>query len=106
MNSIVSYLERNDPTLDLQEFDVQGNETQVDVSEKPTVDTSNFKMGSMTKEQFVQYARSNKEVINSILAHARKLLDERGINYQAFEQTNKILTDSEYMIDVYLNGKK
>ena len=48
----------------------------------------------------ISQLESNQEVIKKIMANARKDLDERGINYKLFEQTNELVSNPNYMLNV------
>jgi len=106
MNSVVDYLKSTDPTFEANRFAV---------ASKPTETQNQTAMAGKAEEQFYanygnnkmvaisKYLNDNPDVLNSVQAETKALLDERGIDYNRFEQTKRLLNDSQYLIAVIMD---
>jgi len=112
LDSIVGYLQSNDPSFQAELFDVgpvAEVRTVADVAASANLAASaNVKPAvsytAMTPKErrsyFMTIVKENPDVLESIMADARETVTARGIDFNKFDQTRKILTDPEYLMEM------
>ena len=106
MNNVISYLQSRDPSFDASVFSITPEQRIVN-SEPSTIGVEsaeelpyNGKMAAIAK-----VLEKNPEMIDGVLADARVILDEKGIDYNRFEQTSRLLNDRNYLISMLMESK-
>jgi hypothetical protein len=90
LNRITAYLQVRDTAFTAKAFEVATVEqelTQVKIVQHER---------TKTLQALNTILQHNPEFLRNILADARKILDERGIDYKRFEQTQRLVTDEHY----------
>ncbi len=98
MNAIVSYLQSKDRSFQLATFDVAA------AAHVAPVRSVTAMTGAERRTSVAASLRNDPAVLESIMADARELLTARGVDFNRFEQTKRLLTDTEYLIDI-LEGR-
>ncbi len=102
LNTVIAYLQSKDPSFDATLFEVSEveNKDEAISSELENLNKPNQFDRKTTIDKMVIILQDNPEVLSKILADARQLLDEKGIDYNRFEQTKRIITDEKYFLNV------
>ena len=100
LNTIVSYLQASDPSFDAQKFDVQEQEDAIHEEEAVVSQETVAKGKKPVLQKVIRLLNENPEMVAQIQADARQMLDEKGINYNLYEQTRKMVTDANYFVSV------
>lgn len=102
MNNVISYLQSKDKSFNAELFKIQ------DIAEKVTEDKmiSQENNKESHTENIQKMAKDQPEVIKNILENARNILDEKGIDYNKFEQTKRLLTDETYFLNLLQRQKE
>ncbi len=98
MNNIMSYLQSKDPSFDATLYNVE--EKAAPVAQTRAVQTSEDLTKAQVADRLLANLQANPEILQGIQAEARKLLDERGVDYNKYEQTRRMLTDQDYYLEV------
>ena len=97
MNNIVSYLKSKDPEFDATVFKT---DQRVTPATKKVVKQEISSNKAEAIEHLITYMKDNPEIMQQVMSDARKLLDEKGIDYNKYEQTRKLVTDESYYFEV------
>lgn len=101
VNGLIAYLKEKDPSFKLPALTT--NPALITKEVKPATDTKAFVAAMQSPNQvkmknMLDILEKNPEIIESVQSHARATLDKKGVKYQLFEQTNRLITDSKYLI--------
>jgi cytoskeletal protein CcmA (bactofilin family) len=121
LNSIIKYINSKDDSSGLSELTqvtntkkkseqiskLESNKKNLTESRRNftnrTTTTSSESSLRLTKadkyEEILQMLEENPDVLESIMLDARELLVKRGIDYELFEQTRRIVTEKEYLLN-------
>lgn len=101
LNDVISYLQSKDPSFEADMFSIENNTSIVNET-TPAQDMQvaqnasfNVKMTSIA-----QILEQNPQVIENVLSEAKSILDAKGIDYNRYEQTSRLLNDSNYFISM------
>jgi hypothetical protein len=90
LNKITAYLQLRDTAFKAKAFEVAAVEKEV----------SQVRVAQHERTKTIQalntILKNNPEFLRNILADARKILDENGVDYKRFEQTQRLVTDEHY----------
>jgi len=102
MNTILTYLKSKDESFNAALFSIKEKETK---SSEPNIEIDNQNVFDRKKmvERFNKRLNENPNFIKQIQANARKILDERGVDYNRYDQTKRLLTDESYFISLIQN---
>jgi len=95
MNTVLSYLQSGDRDFSAKQFEIESTERWVEQLEAQATRPPADEITRM-----VALLRDNPYVVEGVLADTRAELTARGIDFGRYEQTRRILTDPEYLIDV------
>lgn len=102
MNSIISYLKSKDDEFNAELFEIQGSET-ITATQIKEVESGNLFDRKKMAERLEKLISDNPNLIKQIQENARKTLDGRGINYNQYEQIRRLLTDENYILELFKN---
>jgi hypothetical protein len=106
VNSIIAYLQSKDSSIEFSGFEeslFSDYETVISNGDDSIVSESiNPSRANFIEEVMI----ANPDVIENILRDARNTLDKKGINYAQFEQTRRMLTEPQYLLQVYRESNK
>ncbi len=95
MNKIAAYLHLKDTVFQAKTFEVPAavdkQIQQIKIAHPDRTKTINA---------LKVILRNNPEFIRQVLANARKTLDERGVDYNRFEQTKQLVSDENYLMSL------
>ncbi len=94
LNTVVSYLKSKDPSFKAELFDISANQKPARQPDSPAFDTN------YTTSNLITVLEENPQMLANVQANARQLLEDKGIDYNRFEQTRKLMTDADYLISV------
>ncbi len=100
LNSVITYLKTKDPSFDAELLQFEENKS------RPAVTNSTDKVvtGQPADETKLDVAfrqlESDPKFLRGVLANARNILDEKGVDYNLYEQTRRLVTDETYLIEV------
>lgn len=89
LNNIISYLKSKDKSIDFKQFEIQNKTVNVNEDNYSNA----FKVTQNNIEE-------NPEFIKQILIDAKKILDKKGVNYNQYEQTKRLLNDESYLLKI------
>ena len=96
LNNIIRYLTASDPDFNIALFDsAVETDTEQEESQQETSPALNF---SEKVETIKVFFEESGEEIDTILSETRALLDSKGIEYRKFEQTHRLVTDKDYLM--------
>jgi hypothetical protein len=101
MNNVISYLQSKDPSFDADMFEISTREVVENEIRVP--DARAMVAASSTSEKMAlvsKFLDENPEVLRRVMNDTKAMLDERGIDYNRFEQTRRLLNDEKYLITV------
>jgi uncharacterized protein YunC (DUF1805 family) len=107
MNNIVSYIESKDPSfngdfLALSPVQVQANKVEEPFSNQGmAIQNSENKMLAMA-----EFLENNPEMLMSAMAEAKEMLTAKGIDFNRFEQTSRLLNDVNYLTSIIMESNK
>ena len=93
MNQLISYLKEKDSSLNIPFMDVQESPSY------PIMATT-----EKTQEPVVQMTvktEDSYEMVRSLQSTMKKVLDERNIDYTLYDQTNRLVNDADYLIEMF-----
>ncbi|MDG5492413.1 peptidase G2 autoproteolytic cleavage domain-containing protein [Psychroserpens sp. SPM9] len=105
VSAIVLYLKQKDPNFDaeffnLSEYTNRDNEVVNSDNENQThIANGEYTTTKSKFELILSFLEENPDVIEGILADARAYLDAKKVNYKLYEQTNRVVTDKNYLLD-------
>lgn len=105
VNTILAYLKEKDPDFDTEPFNLSdhaNNDTEVvnnDNEDQNHITDGDYTTTKSKYELILKLLEDNPEVVESILADARAYLDAKKVNYKLYEQTNRAVTDKNYLLD-------
>jgi len=101
MNAVVGYLQSKDPSFQVELFEVRA------AANVEPVPSYTAMTGAERRSLVVDVLRKNTAMVESIMADAREQLTAQGVDFNRFEQTRRLLTDQEYLLDILEGyGKK
>jgi hypothetical protein len=96
LNNIIRYLTASDPDFNIALFDsAVETDTEQEESQQETSPALNF---SEKVETIKMTFEESGEEIDTILSETRALLDSKGIDYRKVEQTHRLVTDKDYLM--------
>jgi hypothetical protein len=100
LNDVVTYLKKKDPSFDTELFtlDVQKNDTATQQNTGKVIPSQPG--DTNTLDLAFQELQRDPDFLKGVLANARKILEERGVDYNRFEQTRRLVSDENYLIGV------
>ncbi len=99
VNGIIAYLKSKDPSFDATELEIDLGVLATNEDAKPEEDEDVRAGKPSTGMSLIQLLEQNSDLVASIQAKTKQLLDEKGINYQLFDQTNRLVTDKQYFVE-------
>ncbi len=98
MNSIASYLKAKDPAFDAAMFNVSAQPAQEPLALAPSEATGTFSVTSPNRISSLM--KDNPDLLKQVMADAKANLDKRGVDYNRYEQTKRLLNDENYLVEV------
>jgi hypothetical protein len=100
LNDVVTYLKAKDPSFDAELFKIDVAKTDTAIRKKTGEIIQSNTASQTTLDVAFQELQRDPDFLRGVLANARKILDERGIDYTLYEQTRLLVTDEDYLIQV------
>ncbi|HEX5112222.1 MAG TPA: hypothetical protein VFV79_05210 [Saprospiraceae bacterium] len=105
MNSIVEYMQTKDPSFNGELFAVapvqDNNDEQDSYNLGMAIKNSDNKMLAMA-----DFLEHNPEILSNAMSEAKELLVAKGIDFNRFEQTSRLLNDEKYLIHFLVESSK
>ena len=96
MNNILTYLKSKDESFEVELFKIEDKETI-----KANINIENDNHYQFDRNKLVEkFIKENPDYIKQIQANARKILEERGVDYNLYEETKRLLTDETYFMNL------
>jgi hypothetical protein len=106
LNKVVAYLQSKDTSFDAKLLSIE--EARIVAKEEATETKLSLpqidKTAAINKLQLI--LQDNPDVLKQILSEARKSLDEKGINYNRYDQTKRLVTDETYLMSLLKDFNK
>ena len=97
LNNIIRHLSASDPDFEAALFE---SSTETDAGQNETQQENTPALNFSEKVKSIQLIfEENGEEIDAILTETRALLDSKGIDYRKFEQTHRLVTDKDYLME-------
>jgi hypothetical protein len=102
VNGLIAYLQEKDPSFKLPSLLTKPADI-VNQTKSVTDMNTAFKaaIGVPVKSKLqnaVDMLENTPGLVELVQSHAKEILDKKGVKYQLFDQTNKLVTDSKYLI--------
>ena len=99
MNTILTYLKSKDESFNAELFEIESNE--IIAAETNSIVENRYPFDqNRIAERFEKMLSDNPNIIKQIQENARITLDKRGVDYNRYEQTRRLLTDENYLLDL------
>lgn len=105
MNSILTYLKSKDVSFNSELFEIESLETKTDETHYVIDKSIQFDRKRLV-ERFEKMLNENPNFIKQFQDNARKTLEERGVDYNRYEQAIRLLTDENYLSELFIKRLK
>ncbi len=103
LNNVIAYLQAKDPSFDATLFEVNEADNNTakhsDVVYQAATSLPAINVNEQLDDILIMI-ENNPDFVLQVQAHLKADLDKKGVKYHLFEQTNRMVTDQQYLIDM------
>ena len=104
MNNLITYLKSKDESFEAKLFVIKEQKDVIGKATEDKVGVNKYNKSDVFNRA-QKILQDNPQILEQILSDTRKSLDEKGINYNKFEQTKRLVTDKTYFMSLLENKK-